>query len=291
MNSSDSSRTEEREITLREIIGVLWAGKWLIAGLSVFLAVTFLCVAWVLPKQYAASVIISPVTSSASSSQLSSLGSQLGGLASLAGISVGNDSKRTESVAVLQSDSVTASFISSNKLLPVIFHDKWDSAKGQWIVSNASQTPTLWKATDYFKKNIRTVSTDPKTGLVTLTITWTDPVSASNWANGLVKLTNDDLRDQAIQEAERDISYLNLQAAQTDVVGVKQAIYALMQNEMNKAMMARGSDAFALKVIDPAVPAERATSPRRGRWAVGGFFLGLILTIFGLLIRKSWAVS
>jgi hypothetical protein len=47
------------------------------------------------------------------------------------------------------------------------------------------------------------------------------------WANELVRMTNDYLRDQAIQESERNIAYLNDQASKTDAVGAKQAIYAL----------------------------------------------------------------
>jgi len=51
--------------------------------------------------------------------------------------------------------------------------------------------------------------TDPKTGLVTLSITWNDPNIAAKWANGLVRMANDYLRDQAIEESERNIAYLD----------------------------------------------------------------------------------
>ena len=66
-------------------------------------------------------------------------------------------------------------------------------------------------------------------------------------------MANDNLRDRAIAESERNISYLNEQAAKTDVVGIRQTIYNIMETEINKAMLAKGSEEYAFKLIDPAV--------------------------------------
>ncbi len=57
-------------------------------------------------------------------SALSSLATQFGGLASLAGVSVSGDSRRSESVAVLQSEALTEQYIQANNLLPVLFREK-----------------------------------------------------------------------------------------------------------------------------------------------------------------------
>jgi hypothetical protein len=72
-----------------------------------------------------------------------------------------------------------------------------------------------------------------------------------------VKLANDDLRDQAIEESERDISYLSDQVVKTNVLQLRDAIYSLMENEIKEEMLARGSEQYALKVVDPAIPPER----------------------------------
>ena len=132
------------------------------------------------------------------------------------------------------------------------------------------------------------MTTDPKTGLVTLTIAWSDPRLAAKWANGLVSITNDYLRTKAIAESERNITYLNEQAGKTDVMTVKQAIYAILQNEINKQMLARGSDEYAFKILDPAAPPEVPSSPRPKLWTFLAFFGGLALSIFAAYVHLAW---
>jgi uncharacterized protein involved in exopolysaccharide biosynthesis len=123
--------------------------------------------------------------------------------------------------------------------------------------------------------------------LVTITITWTDPHIAATWANDLVKATNEFLRDRAIRESERNIAYLNGQAASTDVVGVKQAIYAILQSEISKVMLARGSDEYALKIIDPAVAPERPFFPKLTLWLAAGIALGMVLSAVIVVFRSG----
>ena len=291
MMSTNIRVFDRDELSLMEMTRILWHGKWVIFFVTLIVGGTIASVGWLIPKQYSATVLVSPVTSSTSASQLGgfgALGSQLGGLASLAGVSLGGDPKKNESLAVLQSDEITRNYIISQNLLPVLFSKNWDAEKGQWKTSNPKKVPTAWKANQYFKKGIRTVTTDPKTGLSTMTIKWKDPVVAAKWANDLVKMTNDYMRADAIRESERNITYLNEQALKTDILGARQAIYTLLQTEINKQMLARGSDAFALKIIDPAEPPEEQSSPKKLNWLLAGFFSGLFLSIAMLFLRVKW---
>jgi uncharacterized protein involved in exopolysaccharide biosynthesis len=286
-----SAQDHDEEISLPDLLAVVWAGRWLILSITLLCAVAASVVAVILPKQYQASVIVSPVSNSSSSSQLgalSSVASQFSGLASLAGISVAGDSKKSESLAVLQSEALTESYIKNNDLLPILYQKRWDPIGKTWKPTESKKIPTLWKANQYFKNSIRSVATDAKTGLSTLTITWKDPKLAAQWANDLVRMANDFLRDQAIQESERNITYLADQAAKTDLLGAKQAIFAILQSEINKVMMARGSNEFALKVLDPAFAPETPSSPKLAVFLPIGFFGGLILAIFVVVVRNEW---
>jgi uncharacterized protein involved in exopolysaccharide biosynthesis len=263
----------DEEPSIDSVLASLWASRWFIGVAVLVVTAAAVGAAMLLPKQYQAAVILLPESSSNSGQlgALSSIASQFSGLASLAGVSVPNDSKKAESIAVLQSDSLTESYIVKDNLLPVLYSKKWDQVKGTWRDTDPTKLPTLWKANQYFKRSIRSVSTDTKTGIVTLTITWSDPARAATWANGLVTMANTYLRDQAIAVSERNISYLNDEAAKTDAVGVKQAIYAILQSEINKAMLARGSNEYALKVLDPAEPPEAHSSPNVPLWGAVGF--------------------
>ncbi len=278
------------EISLRELVGIVWQGKWLIFVVTALFGLTFGIVAWKTPRLYEAAILVSPTSESPGGGQLggmSGMASQFGGLASLAGISLSGDSKKWESVAVLKSKALTEQYIRDNNLLPVLFSKLWDSANGRWIPTNPKAIPTLWQGSEYFS-DIRAVESDARTGLVTLTVEWKDPQLAARWANDLVSLANAYLRDSAIEQSEQNIAYLNEQAAKTDVVGIRLAIFALMQNEINRAMLARGTKQYAFKVIDAAVAPEAPSSLSPRIWLVIGAMVGLLLALLALFIRTGW---
>jgi uncharacterized protein involved in exopolysaccharide biosynthesis len=277
----------------QEILGLLWRHRIIIAITSAVGAVLAGGIASLIPPQYEATTILSPVSGSSSSGQLGALGSlaaQFGGLGALSGLTAA-DGKKAESVATLQSEELTERYISDNKLLPVLYSSKWNGATKSWTTSDSKSVPTLWKANLLFKRHLRTVTTDTRTNLVTLTITWKDPHLAADWANGLVKLTNEYLRDKAISASERNIDYLNSQAAKTDAVGVKQAIYTIMESEINKVMLARGDEEYALKIVDPAFAPEKSSSLSVIAWAVIGLISALAVAVATVLLRKRMSIN
>ncbi len=291
MESTYKREIDPGEFSLKEVVDVLWNGRWLIMLMTLSFTVIAGAVAWTLPKMYQVAVIISPAAESSGNEMGggNSLG-QFAAIASLAGISTGGDSKKAESVAVLQSETLTEKYIRDNNLLPILFQNKWDASTARWKVTDPSKVPTVWKGNEFFREQVRLVATNPKTGLVTLTINWRDPVLAAKWANDLVKITNDYLRGKAIDQSERNIAYLNEEATKTDIVGVKQIIYSILQAEINKVMVARGNSEYAFKVLDPAVPPERATSPRKLLWLLGGFSAGFALGTLIVLVRRTRVV-
>ncbi len=287
MESENPKELAQSELTVNELFDVLWRGRWLIVCTTIVLILLAGIAAWLTPKTYQASIVVSPVAENSSNqlSGMSTITSQFGGLASLAGISVGADSKKSESLAVLQSEALTEKYVKDNSLLPDLFQDKWDNIGRKWKDNSPNKVPTLWKANELFKKKVRVVTPNAKTGMVTLTITWKNPEAAAKWANELVQMTNDYLRGNAIAQSERNIAYLTDQAAKTDVVGVKQAIYAILQTEISKVMLARGTNEYAFRVIDPAVPPEREFAPQKLLWISGGGVVGLGISVFIVLIR------
>ena len=289
--SGDSSRDQ---VNLSDVIHALWRGKWLVALLTVLLAAVAGGAAWLMPDKYEATILVSPATSTSGSGQLGgglgAIASEFGGLASLAGITIGADAKKSESLAVLESQALTEKFIHENKLLPVLFSDEWDPQAMKWKTQSADKAPTLWKANRFFKGNVRTVET-AKNGLVTMTITWTDPKAAADWANGIVRMTNEYLRDKAIAEAERNIAYLNEQALKTEIVGVRQAIYRLLESEINQAMIARGNEEFALRVLDPAAVPEVRSSPKPIIWILLAVFGSFLISAFIAFAQVAWTIT
>jgi uncharacterized protein involved in exopolysaccharide biosynthesis len=285
MNSPD-----EAELSLREVVGVIGRWKWYIVLIAIGAVTVAGIAAYVLPKKFEAVVLLSPVSNTATNGLLAGLNtmaSQFGGLAGLSGIAAPTDTAKAESVAVLESDALTEQYIQQNNLLPILYADEWDLNRKAWKTADHNMVPTLWKANQFFKKKIRKVTTENKSGLVSLHITWRDPNLAAEWANGLVKMANDYRRDKAIQEAERNISYLTTEAAKTDVVGVRQAVYSILQTEISKSMLARGNDEYALKVIDPAISPEKPSSPLPLYWMAGALAVSVAFSFAAAFLRAA----
>jgi len=88
-------------------------------------------------------------------------------------------------------------------VLPVLFPREWDAEKKAW--KDKDDAPTDWEAYEEFDRDIRFVSVDRKTGLVTLMIEWKDPIRAAQWANKFVNMANTRLRTEAVEDAEKSI--------------------------------------------------------------------------------------
>jgi uncharacterized protein involved in exopolysaccharide biosynthesis len=271
--------TDSEEISLRELVDALWARRLLIAALSLGFGVAAAVVSLLLPEKYEASVVLSPVDDAAGSKfgGAGALLSQFGGLAGLAGVNVGGSGQKSVAIATLQSHALTEAFIRDNNLLPVLYADDWDAQAKRWTISDPEKLPTPWRAEQRFAKKIRSVAEDKKSGLVTLTIEWTDPALAAQWATELVARANAALRAKAIAESEANIAYLNEQLTRTSVVELQKAIYGLIETEIKKVMIANGSAEFAFRIVDPARVAEERISPKRTLITAVGLFAGLMI--------------
>jgi LPS O-antigen subunit length determinant protein (WzzB/FepE family) len=278
------------EINFTKTVTAVWKAKGMLSGTCLAGLVLGLAIGLIVPKKYEASVVISPVGSlgpaGGASGALESAASSLGGIGSLLGVgSIGIDSRKMVALATLQSQQLTRDYIQSNNLLPILFAKKWDSRRRAW--RDPTDPPTLWKGNRLFSEKVRSLSTDSKTGLSTLTITWTNPVLAADWANGLVALTNSYLREKAIEEAKNNIAYLTRQAAKTSVVGIQQAIYSVLQQEISQITFAEGTKEYALKVVDPAFAPQRPSTPKPWVWALLGGLAGVTVAVIIVVVRES----
>jgi len=216
---------------------------------------------------------------------LSSQLAQLGGLAGLAGINLGSSGKE-EPMAVLRSQGFARRFIEKNDLVVVLLADEWDAKTGQWKDRRGPE-PDIRDAVREFERTVRRISEDRKLGLVTVSIEWKDPEVAASWANKMVDQVNDELRARALDEAETNVRYLQEQMRQTDLLSLQQSIGRLLESELQKLMLARGKEDFAFRIIDGAEPPKRQSRPKRAVVVLGGFTLGLLVSLVGVFAAAS----
>lgn len=279
------TRVPRARSTLSQLVRMIVRQRWLVVCLTAACVLVAQAVVAFAPKTYIASTLIAPIslTPSSSSGAIGGLASVLEESVGLSGILQASDSRKSEIVGVLRSEALTEAFIRKENLLPVLFSDRWDPLKGTWKQDQRAPVPTLWEGNRYFNRYVRTVVAEPRSGLVTLTISWRDPKVAAAWANGLVRLANEYLRTRAIVESERHIAYLQAQAANTNVVAAEQTVYKLLHAEISNEMLTRGTDPYAFRIVDSAFVPEKSASPRVLDWTVAALVAGIMLsTLLGL---------
>ena len=277
MNASENS-----EISLLDVANIFWRRRWLMAGIILFTFAVAVTVAFVMTPVYRATVVMVPVETGEGQNSLGSLVGQLGGLASLAGVAMNDGTDAEEAIATLTSRFFTTKFIVEHDLLPVLFASMWDAENQDWLVENPDEVASLTDGFMLMDSSIRSVVRDRDTGLLSLQIDWEDPELAADWANQMVDMINLHLRDQAISEAQDSITYLNLELEKTSVVGTRNAIYSLMETQIQNIMLANVRKEFAFKVIDPAVVLEDDDffRPNRPVLAILGLAVGFALSVF-----------
>ena len=266
---------DDRQISLRELWDILWRGKWLIVAMTVVFAALAVVYALLATEWYRADVLLAP----SEERSTPALGGQLGGLAALAGVTVGGGDS-AQALAALRSREFAREFIEEYSLLPVLFADEWDEQAQRWRASDPEDWPDIRDAVRFFHRAVLKVSEDRQTNLVTLGIEWKDPEVAAEWANVLVQRLNQRLRERALREAEANVAYLQQELAQTTVVTLQQSIGRLLESELQKLMLARGNEEFAFRIMDPAQAPKERLRPKRSLIAVVGTMLGGMFGVF-----------
>jgi LPS O-antigen subunit length determinant protein (WzzB/FepE family) len=275
----------EDVVNLATIFRIL-ADSWkVLMSAALFGAIITAVISLQMRSLYRAEILVAPVNRDRLGG-LNALGNQVGGLAALVGVDVGTSGgKEEEWFATLTSTGFARSFILSENLMPILFAKGWDSRTSRW--REDEKQPTLEAAVKLFTRSVRTITQDRKTGLVTVSVEWYSPQLAALWANRMVDMVNERLRTEAISNADLSIAYLNKELAKTNVVEMQQAIYRLIENQVNSAMLANVEHEYAFRVIDPAVAPETRVSPKRTVMTLVGGAVGLFVAVIFVFSRRA----
>lgn len=286
---------QNSEIDLRELLSVLWEGKWLIAGAGALASVGAMLILLMLPNVYRAEALLAP-NQNDGGGPLANLATQLGGLASLTGIDFrdGSVDKTALGLEVLKSRQFAAEFVHHhNILVPLMAANGWDrkndelkidssdydTDKGTWVrrVSWPRKTvPSMQEAHEEFMKIVQ-LSQSKETGFVTISVDHYSPSIAKQWVDWLVADINSTIMHRDVNDAERSIAFLQEQASATSLAGLQNVFFRLIEEQTKTVMLAKASDEYLFKTLDPAVAPEKRLRPRR-------LLITVLVGIFGLLI-------
>jgi len=293
------------EINLRELVDSLWQGKWIIIVITAFFAVASVFYALSLPNEYRAEAVLAPA-SSQGGSQLSQLASQYGGLASLAGVSLGKAETNDIDVALemMQSWEFLDEFIKRHNLqVPLFAATGWNFSENEYEIDSelysvtekkwvreATQTktsePTSWELYKIFNKSLA-VSQNKESGLIKVAFVHYSPQLAQRITRLLIDDVNAHMKKQAFEETDKNISYLEAQASQTPISEMRNVFYSLIEEQMKSKMLADVNEQYALKTVSKAMQPEEKFAPSRATIILGLTLLGAFLSIFLVLFKRA----
>ena len=293
------------EIDLRELFGTLWRGKFFIALciiVAISLASLYLRSA---ERKYTVTYVFAPVASEDTVPNLSGLG----GLASLAGISLPSSSSGDFKTFeyLLKSEEVASFVLEDKELVRTIFAPEWNAESGIYQrPADGPSTPhirTLKKLltgqgpSSYlapnaarlsnWMRNAFSASEDRDTGFLTLSSETEKPAMMLAVIERVTRETDRLLKERYIQSSEQTMGFYEQQLARARAREHREALAKLIAQEDQKLMLAsKGSFFVAKPLTNPSVSLD-PTSPKASlvlalSVVLGGFFGAALV-----LIRKA----
>ncbi|TPH17074.1 Wzz/FepE/Etk N-terminal domain-containing protein [Litorilituus lipolyticus] len=293
-------------ITTSLVFGWLRKDFWKIVFIAIFFAVISVLYALSLQNLYSSNA---KVTSNLSSSKpMSGALANLGGLASLAGVSLGGGSLSPE---VLKEVMTSASFLSSfikeynieKEVIAATSYDPnsdafqydekiFDQSNNKWVRKfKFPQTlePNDKELSDKFKENFN-VKYDRKTKLITLTFSSYSPRFSKKVVDDIVIFFNNYMRKKDVKDSMLSLSYLQEQLAKTSYSEVKLALQQIMEEQYKKLALANTREEYALRFIESPLIASKKSAPSRAIICAVitmlGTFLGMVALITLRIFRS-----
>ncbi len=298
---------DEDEIDLLELAGTIWHNRKLIMAIVAFFTLITIVASLFMTNIYTAKAVLKPVSSKDGGGKLTSLASQFGGLANLAGIAMPGAASSTELVNLLKSNILKKKIIEKHNLLPILFPKQWDDDNKSWkkkggvtlnplallsklspVKSGAKKeagVPDTWdgiRALD----NIVKINYNMKEDFITIEVNFRDPDMAARIADYFILSLNDHMTFEAKRIANINKQYLENQLHQTSDSLVQHKIYNLIAEKIETSMMAEVKENFAFKVLDPPMAPDQKTKPKRAQMVIIAFMVSLFISVFAVLFME-----
>ena len=309
----------EDEIDLLELAKTIWKGKKLIILMVVIFTLAIAAYSLTMTNIYTAKAVLKAVSSKEGSGRISSLASQFGGLANIAGIAMPSAASSTELVSLLKSNVLKKQVLEKYNLLPVLFPKKWDEEKKTWKTSKSGSfnlnplvlvaklmpekpgtfkkdknIPDTWDGIRALDKIIN-VDYDMKKDEITITANFRDPEMAAAIVSYFLTELNERMSSESKHMAVVNKEYLEKQLLESNDILVRQKIYSLIAEKIEMMMMAEVKEGFAFKVLDPPMAPDMKSKPKRAQMVIVAFmvslFLGVIVVLFREYLKKNKAKS
>ncbi|WP_339067879.1 Wzz/FepE/Etk N-terminal domain-containing protein [Teredinibacter turnerae] len=289
------------EIDLRELFSILWEGKAWIVGITFLFAVAGIIYSFSLPNIYKSEGIYAPAKKDGGGQ---SVAGQFGGLAAIAGISLGgSDSNDIDQAITLFSSWPFLEMVANKyELKPLVLGVKsWDSdtrelvwddstydaENKKWLPDSAegkAQEPSSYETYLAFKSML-TITYDSKINLIKVQVEHYSPVVAQAWVELLVSEINLYFKTRDKADAKRNIEYLQEKVSETSIAEMRTVFFDMIETQLKTLMLAEVGDEYLLKNVVQPKEAELKSSPKRAVLVLLSIIAGGVMSVMFIFIK------
>ncbi len=302
---TENNKFMDDEISLFDLIKLLWGKKWLIIRFVTAVTVISIIYSLFAPEIYKSEALLAPKTSSQGS--IGQIGGSIGGIAALAGLDIGslgsgNENRSKIALETLQSRKFFTDYLYEHMLVNLMAADNWDqesdqlvideniydSQKKQWISrDNSSGKPSLQKAYKKFE-DIFDVYEDKLTGFISVSVEHYSPNIAKSWVDLIVYSINESMRQADINKSEKSLNFLIDKLNISNQVTMNNVFSNLIEEQTKIRMLADIAEDYVFVTIDPAIASETRERPKRTIIVVSSSLIAGFMISLYILIREFY---
>ncbi len=279
---------EEDEIDLRELFNTILRYKYKIVGFSFLIVLFSLFYVMGIPNSYKSEIILAPQEESKSA------GGGLSSLASLAGVSLGGGNAKDPFTMIqttlndyefnkllIQKYNLTEKLENPQNLVFAMGIDSFYSKKDKDEEDQRSDEEKIFSSKNKLS-SILSLSTDKKSGLITLSAEYTDRFFAKELVDIYLEELISKIKLQDMKEIDKQIDYYKKELSTTYDVSLKEQLSRSLSTLMQKRVFSLANDYyFVSKLTDSRVSyIKEKTKPKRALILVVSLVTSLILGIF-----------
>ena len=283
---------QEDEIDLRELFATIIEGKKIIAIIVlIVVSLTFFYVLK-LPNSYTAKAVLIPTEQD----KAASLGG-LGGLAAMAGVSLGTSSSMTPDVAfssLLENYDFMRSFVEKNEILAYHSRDNVDENyvfalgyRGIYDLFQSKAEPfeneedAIFELIKSLKANF-SINADKKSGLITVSYTDFDRKYAPQMVEMFLHDASLYLVTNNLENVNKKLHYFQKEMAKAEGFELRQSLSSIISKIVQEKVMMQSKQYYQCDLLTPPLEPyiKDKTKPKRALILVVSFVTSLILGIF-----------
>ena len=286
------------EITLRELISVLWGGRILIFCFTTVVAIASIIISLSITNVYTSESVL--VNRDKQESPMSNFS----GLASLAGVDLSAQGASLNKVmGIIESREFVKHLITFDNVLPslmaaqsynantreIIFDDEiYNHETKSWVrdaPANRGVVPSYIEAHKEYSEMI-SMTKDRLTGHVSLKVEHVSPIFAKEFLSLVINEANNVQRNIDVDSSTKALIYLRDQLSRTPQVEIRDSISKLIENQLETQMMASIHDDYVLMTLEPPFIPERKSGPIRSLIVILSTLVGGLLSASIVLVRE-----